>query len=277
MKLDSHQHFWSYSQEDYPWINESKKPIARSFLPSDLEAEQRPLGFQGSIAVQARQSPGESEWLLSLANQFPIIKGVVGWVDLRATTVEQDLDRLARHPRFVGVRHVVQDEPDDSFMLQDSFLRGIGVLAQFDLAYDILIYPKQLPAAIELARRFPGQRFVLDHIAKPPIEAGLMEPWSTGIRELSNCPNVFCKISGMVTEAAWFDWKHEDFTPYLDGVWQAFGPDRLMFGSDWPVCLLGGTYPDTHEITSRFFRQFDETVQNKFFGENAARFYGVGT
>lgn len=275
MTLDSHQHFWNYAPEDYPWIDGPKSRIAKTFLPGDLEVEQRPLGLQGSIAVQARQSIHESDWLLQLADGSPVIKGVVGWVDLRAATVEQDLGRLSKHPKFVGLRHVVQDEPDDSFMLKDSFLRGIGLLERFGLAYDILIFPKQLPAAIELARRFPHQNFVVDHIAKPSIKSGVIEPWRTQIQELGRCSNVFCKISGMVTEASWNDWTQADFEPYLDVVWRAFGPDRLMFGSDWPVCLLAGTYADVHGVAHRFFQQFDSTIQNKFFGVNAARFYGV--
>ncbi len=275
MNLDSHQHFWVYTPEDYPWIDDQKKQIARTFLPHDLEAEQSPLNLHGSIAVQARQSLQESDWLLALADNSPVIQGVVGWVDLRSDAVARDLEHLSRHPKFVGVRHVVQDEPDDSFMLQNSFLRGIGLLERFGLAYDILIFPNQLPAAIKLARRFPNQLFVLDHIAKPSIKSGLIEPWRTHILELGKCPNVFCKISGIATEASWSSWKQSDFEPYLDVVYEAFGADRLMFGSDWPVCLLAGSYAAIHDIARQFFRQFEEVVQRKFFGANARKFYGL--
>lgn len=273
MKLDSHQHFWSYDPSQYPWIDQPKQAIARDFLPDDLLAAQRPLGFTGSIAVQARQSVAESEWLLRLSDSHSLIKGVVGWVDLRSPHVRTDLQRLAQHPRFCGVRHVVQDEPDDRFMLGAEFLRGIAALQEFDLAYDLLVFPHQLPASIELASRFPAQRFVLDHIAKPQIASGALEPWATQIRELAAFPNVFCKVSGMVTETRWGGWKPEDFKPYIQVVHDTFGADRLMFGSDWPVCLLSGSYPQVHDIAAAYSAQLDPIAQSKFFGLNAAAFY----
>ncbi|MBI3878164.1 MAG: amidohydrolase family protein, partial [Verrucomicrobia bacterium] len=222
MKLDSHQHFWIYDAAQYPWMK-PEWPIRRDFLPPDWQREAAKCGVDGSIAVQARQSLEESRWLLELADRHPIIKGVVGWVDLRADNVEEQLAELARHPKFVGVRHVVQDEPDDDFMLRPDFQRGIGRLKQFKLAYDILIFPKQLPAAIKLAAKFSEQRFVLDHIAKPLIRDGTLEPWAAQIRELTKSPNVWCKVSGMVTEAKWHAWKPADFRSYLDVVFEAFG------------------------------------------------------
>src|SRR4051794_28919706 len=199
MKIDSHQHFWNYTAKEYPWIGDKK--IARDFLPNDLAAELKPLGLDGSIAVQARQTVEESRWLLNLADHYPIIKGVVGWVDLRSARAEEDLAELAKHHRFVGVRHIVQDEPDANFMLGSDFLRGIAMLKQFRLVYDILIYPKQLSAAVQLAKKFPDQTFVLDHVAKPSIKDGTLTPWDEQIRELAKSPNVFCKVSGIVTEA----------------------------------------------------------------------------
>jgi L-fuconolactonase len=272
MHIDSHQHFWNYSAAEYPWIAPGT-PLERNWLPADLEAAAAPLGVQGSVAVQARQSLEESRWLLELAAQSPFIKGVVGWVDLRSDRVEEELAPLAANPKFVGVRHVVQAEPDAAFMLQPAFLRGIEKLRQFNLAYDFLLFPKQLPAAIQVAAQFPEQPFVLDHIAKPLIRAGLMKPWREDIRELARHGNVHCKISGLVTEAKFTGWKPDDFRPYLDVVVEAFGPDRVMFGSDWPVCLLAGSYAQVHGLAADYCRQFPEEAQRKFHGENAARFY----
>jgi len=274
MRLDSHQHFWNFSAEQYPWM----KPgwlIRRDFLPPDLAAEQKKVGLDGCIAVQARQTLEESRWLLALADHHGIIKGVVGWVDLRSAEVEAQLARFAAHPKFRGVRHVVQDEPDDRFMLREDFLRGLGRLKQFKLTYDLLIFPKQLPAAIELARRFPDQPFVLDHMAKPLIRDGTVKPWGTHIRELARLPNVWCKVSGLVTEARWQGWKNEDFKPYLDVVFECFGVNRLMFGSDWPVCLLAGGYEQVFRLAEGYVQGLGVEQQSAFFGGNAARFYGV--
>jgi len=273
MRIDSHQHFWNYNQREYPWIGD--KRIARDFLPNDLQAELNPLRIDGSVAVQARQTLEESRWLLNLADHYPLIKGVVGWVDLRSAHVEKDLAELAKHPRFVGVRHVVQDELDLNFMLQPDFLRGIGKLKQFKLVYDILIFPKQLPAAIQLVEKFPEQTFVLDHIAKPFIKDGTVSPWDKQIREVSRHPGVFCKVSGMVTEAKHGAWKKEEFTPYLDVVFEAFGPDRLMYGSDWPVCLLSASYPDVYGIVEQYVQKNAAKFENAIFGGNATRAYRI--
>ena len=272
MKIDSHQHFWSYDERQYPWIPKGT-PLHRDWLPNDLEPLLAKAGLDGSIAVQARQTIEESHWLLTLADQAPTIKGVVGWVDLQSETVEQQLAELAKHPKFVGVRHVVQDEPDVNFMLRPNFLRGLGKLIQFNLTYDILIYPKQLPAAITLARKFPEQPFVLDHIAKPFIKEGVLSPWREQVHELAASPNVWCKVSGMITEANHATWKPADFTPYLDAVFEAFGEDRLMYGSDWPVCLLAGSYERMFELVDACTRQLTPSARAKFFGDNAVRFY----
>jgi L-fuconolactonase len=274
MRLDSHQHFWRHDAAQYPWIP-TGSPLHRDWLPADLATLQRPLGFDGSIAVQARQSLAESDWLLGLADADDRVKGVVGWVDLRSETVAEDLARLARHSKFVGVRHVVQDEPDDQFLVRPEFVRGIDQLRQSDLTYDLLIFPKQLPAAIELVKRFPEQPFVLDHIAKPAIKDGALEPWTRLIRELAALPNCSCKVSGMVTEADHSNWKPADFRPYLDVVFEAFGEDRLMFGSDWPVCLFAASYERTHRLAADYVAGFSAEAQTKFFGKNCARFYGI--
>lgn len=272
MRLDAHQHFWSYDAAQYPWIPPGS-PLHRSWLPDDLAVLQKPLGLDGSIAVQARQVVEESDWLLSLADKSANVKGVVGWVDLRSDRVEADLERLAKHPKFVGVRHVVQEEPDDDFMLGREFQRGISKLAAYGLTYDLLIYPKQLAAAIRLAENFPAQPFVLDHIAKPPIKAGTIEPWAKQIRRLAQLPNVHCKVSGMLTEADHQAWKPEQFRPYLDVVFDAFGPSRLMYGSDWPVCLFAGSYEQSFRLVDVYARGLSDHERVGLFGGNAAAFY----
>ncbi len=273
MKIDSHQHFWKYDPREYPWIDDAKVALRGDYLPADLAREQGATGYDGSIVVQARQTLEETRWLLELAEKDPRIHGVVGWVDLQSPAVRDQLATFAAHPKLVGVRHVVQDEPDDRFMLRPEFLRGIAALAEFALAYDILIFPKQIPAAIELARRFPSQPFVLDHIAKPFIKDHLLSPWAEQIRELAACSNLHCKVSGMVTEADWRGWKPADFTPYLEVVLAAFGPSRLMIGSDWPVCLLAADYGAVMGLAQDYFARLSPEDQRKVFGANALAFY----
>ena len=272
MRLDSHQHFWRYDAVQYPWIPPGS-PLHRDWLPADLAPLLAQAKLDGCIAVQARQTIEESRWLLGLADVSPIIKGVIGWVDLRSERVEEQLAEFAGHPKFVGVRHVVQDEPEVSFMLGAEFQRGIGRLQQFGLTYDLLIFPKQLPAAIELVRKFPEQRFVLDHIAKPAIKDGTMSPWREQIRELAQARNVMCKVSGLVTEARHDGWKADDFKPYLDTVTEAFGPGRLMFGSDWPVCLLAGSYEEVFRLVEEYFARLSVLERAAIFGVTAETFY----
>ena len=272
MRLDSHQHFWRYDAVQYPWIPPGS-PLHRDWLPADLAPLLAQAKLDGCIAVQARQTIEESRWLLGLADVSPIIKGVIGWVDLRSERVEEQLAEFAGHPKFVGVRHVVQDEPEVSFMLGAEFQRGIGRLQQFGLTYDLLIFPKQLPAAIELVRKFPEQRFVLDHIAKPAIKDGTMSPWREQIRELAQARNVMCKVSGLVTEARHDGWKADDFKPYLDTVTEAFGPGRLMFGSDWPVCLLAGSYEEEFRLVEEYFAGLSVLERAAIFGVTAETFY----
>lgn len=274
MRIDSHQHFWRFNPADYGWMK-PEWPIRRDFLPADLEPELRKCRLDGCVAVQARQSLEESRWLLELADSAPIIRGVVGWVDLCSPNVTKQLEAFTKHPKFVGVRHVLQDEPDDGFMLREDFQRGIAALAEFGLTYDLLVFPKQLPAAVTLAQTFPGQPFVLDHLAKPLIKRGVISPWREQIQELAKLANVLCKISGMVTEADWQQWRVDDFKPYLDIVFEAFGPDRLMYGSDWPVCLLAGEYQRVFGLVNDYVSQFQVDDRVKFFESNAAAFYGL--
>lgn len=277
MHIDSHQHCWRYSEAEYPWIGAGMERIARDFLPVDLAAVAKPQGVGGSVAVQARQSLAESRWLLELADADPFIRGVVGWVDLRDPEVVWQLEPLAAHPRFVGVRHVVQDEPDPRFLLGEAFVRGLRQLRRFDLAYDLLLHPEQLPAAVELVGMLPEQPFVLDHLAKPRISQGAawdgFTDWRRDIEALAAHDNVCCKVSGMVTEAAWRGWKPADFVPCLDVVLAAFGPERLMCGSDWPVCLVAAEYADVVAIVREFFSRTTADEQARIFGDTATQFY----
>jgi L-fuconolactonase len=275
MKIDSHQHFWNYSAAEYPWIGPGMERIARDYLPADLAAVAAPQGIHGSVAVQARQSVAESRWLLGLAESNPFIRGVVGWVDLRSDDVATALAELAPHKKFVGVRHVVQDESDPRFLLGEAFVRGLRQLPRFGLTYDLLLYPPQLQAAVELAALLPDQPFVLDHLAKPLIKAGDILEWQRDVEALAKHGNVCCKVSGMVTEAVWRGWKTDDFTPYLDVVLQAFGPERLMFGSDWPVCLLAGEYSEVVGIVVDFLGRLSSAEQHSIWGGTATRFYGL--
>ena len=279
MKIDSHQHFWNYSAAAYPWIGTGMERLAGDFLPADLEAVARPVGVVGSVAVQARQSLDESRWLLSLADRAPFIHGVVGWVDLQSERVAEDLVALARHEKFVGVRHVVQDEPDPRFVLGDAFVQGVRMLHQFGLTYDLLLYSHQLPAAIELVGLVPEQPFVLDHLAKPPIKspqkAGELAAWRRDIETLARHDNVCCKLSGLVTEAAWRQWKPADFTPVLDVALAAFGPGRLMFGSDWPVCLLSAEYAEVVGIIDDFISTLTPAEQSLIWADTACRVYRI--
>jgi len=273
MRIDAHQHFWRYDAGEYDWIDDSMSVLRRDFLPDDLKPELEGAGFRGSIAVQARQSLEETRWLLELAASSPLILGVVGWVDLRSPDVRSQLEALAANPKLVGVRHVVQSEPDDRFMLRPEFLRGIAALEEFDLAYDILIYPRHLPVVAEFVQLFPRQRFVLDHLAKPLIKSGSFRPWVEGMRDLSRFSNVFCKLSGMVTEADWRNWKAEHIMPYLDTALVCFGASRLMIGSDWPVCTVAASYTRTMNVVLDYFGKYPANVRDAVLGGNAQRFW----
>jgi L-fuconolactonase len=276
MKIDAHQHFWIYSPQEYGWISSDMAVLKTDRLPDDLLIVLESAGIDGTVAVQARQTQAETSWLLELADQHAFIKGVVGWVDLCSPELRSQLSRFSAHSKFRGVRHVLQDEPDDRFLLRDDFLQGLGMLAEFGLTYDILIFPRHLAAACELVTRFPEQRFVLDHIAKPRIKDGLITQWVVDVRRLAAFPNVFCKVSGMITEADWHQWQQDDFRPYLEVVFEAFGAQRTMFGSDWPVCTLAGTYADMLEVVSSFVGQLPHDDQFAFWGGTAQRVYGLG-
>lgn len=273
MVIDSHQHFWKYDPVRHDWINDEMAILKRDFLPPDLSKIYEAAGVDGCVAVQADQSEAETNFLLELAAQYSFIKGVVGWVDLCAENLAERLLHFSEFPKLKGFRHVVQSEPDPNFMLGKEFQRGIAQLHAHNFTYDILIFPTQLPAAIETVKNFPDQRFVIDHIAKPYIKAGKIKEWTAHMEKIASFPNVMCKLSGMVTEADWLNWKKADFVPYLEVVSQSFSADRLMFGSDWPVCLLGGAYQEIKDILGDYLQGFNEADQAAIWGGNATHFY----
>jgi L-fuconolactonase len=275
MRIDSHQHFWHYSPTEHAWMSEEMTQLKRDFMPEDLWPLMQAAAFDGCIAVQARQSLDETRWLLELAGKNDFIQGVVGWVDLRSPDLLLLLEEFTPNPKLVGVRHIVQDEADDEFMLRSDFLRGISMLKQFDLTYDLLIYPKHLRAAKQLVAKFPEQKFVLDHMAKPRIREGLLRPWQEDLAELAQAANVFCKFSGMVTEARWKQWKPDDFRRYLDIVIDAFTAERVMIGSDWPVCTLSADYGSTMQLVIDYVQQFPFSIQSAILGDTCARFYRI--
>jgi len=272
MHIDAHQHFWSYNPREYDWIDEAMASIRRDFLPAELKPLLRNNGLHGSVVVQVRQTLEETRWLLKLAEENPYILGIVGWVDLRSPRVHEDLQSLAGNPKLVGIRHIVQSEPD-GFLLQPDFLRGISVLEEFGLAYDILIYPKHLATAVEFVKRFPRLRFVLDHLAKPPINSRAIDDWARGIRDLASFPNVYAKLSGLVTEANWHVWKPEDLRPYLDVAFGCFGASRLMIGSDWPVCTVAASYEQVINLVKNYLSDYTSGKREAVLGGNAAKFW----
>jgi len=275
MKLDSHQHFWIYDAAQYPWIAPGS-PLQRDWLPPDLAPLLAAAALDGCIAVQARQTIEESRWLLELAEHHSIIKGVVGWVDLRSPEVERELAALAPHPKFSGVRHVVQDEPDPRFILRPDFNAGVSALREFGLRYDVLIFERHLPAAIEFVDRHPNQTFILDHVAKPRIKDGILSPWDRNMRELAKRQNVYCKLSGMVTEADPQRWTPQVLQPYIDVVLAAFEPRRLMYGSDWPVMLLAGNdYARWYRTVTVAIEKLSKAEQARIMGGTAAEAYGI--
>lgn len=277
LQIDSHQHFWKYDPVEHDWIDDSMQLIRRDFLPAELEPVLKANGFDGCITVQSSQSEQENEFQLSNAEAHDFIKGVVGWVDMRAENVEERLAYYQQFKKLKGFRHVLQGEPQRDFMLRPDFLKGIGLLKKYGFTYDILIFPDQLTYAAGLVSRFPDQSFVIDHIAKPGIKQKQLGDWEKGIKAISAFENVFCKVSGMVTEADWANWKAVDFDPYLDVVVNNFGTKRLMYGSDWPVCKVAADYGDVVGLVKAYFSAFSKTEQQDFFGLNALQFYNINT
>lgn len=273
MRIDAHQHFWRYQPADFPWIDDGKAALKRDWMPGDLEPELRRAGFDACIAVQARHDVDETRFLLDIAAAHPFVAGVVAWIDLQADDVREQLAAWTSDPKLVGIRHIVHDEPDDRFMLRPAFLRGLGTLAEFDLTYDLLLFPRHLPVAIDVVSRFPDQRFVLDHLAKPPIRARQVDAWAKELVRLAACPNVCAKLSGLVTEADWRAWTPADLRPYLDIALDAFGAGRLMVGSDWPVCTLAGDYQRVMAPVVAFAGEQPPADRDAMLGGTAARFW----
>lgn len=273
MVIDAHHHFWQYNREEYGWIGDAMQSIRTDFLPGNLEQTIRSAGVDGVVTVQARQSVEETGWIIWMARQHEFIKGVVGWVPLVDAELEESLERYTEEKSLKGVRHVIQGEPDPEFILRSDFNRGISLLKKYELVYDILVTERQLPQTIRFVDQHPDQPFVLNHLAKPLIGKNELSPWRECISELAKRSNVSCKISGMVTEADYHNWTPEQLHPYFEVVLEAFNPDRLLFGSDWPVCLVATTYPNWVELVKKEICSLSETERAKIMGGNATRIY----
>lgn len=275
LKIDSHQHFWKYDPIKYDWINDDMEIIQADFLPDDLKPILEHYAVDGCVTVQVNQEEAENALMLEYADQYSFIKGVVGWIDLKAPNIEERLAYYKQFEKLKGFRHILQGEADRAYMLDPDFKRGISKLKQFGYTYDILIYTDQLAYANEFAAAFPDQPFVIDHIAKPKIKEKNIDDWKEEMKAIARNTNVYCKVSGMVTEADWRNWKADDFTPYLDVVFEAFGANRVMYGSDWPVCRVAATYGEMLEIAEQYVSKLSQDEQAQFWGANAIKFYNL--
>ena len=275
MIIDTHQHFWKYDPSRDSWMDDSMDILKKDFLPTEAEAVARRNGVEKCIAIQADQSEEETRFLLDLAEASGFVCGVVGWLDLRAPSIEARLAHFSSFGKLCGFRHIVQGEADVNFLLRPEFMNGISFLERYGFTYDILVFPHQLGAVLELVRCFPQQRFVIDHLAKPYIKDGFFDGWANQMRAIGKHENVYCKVSGLVTEADWGKWEYVDFVPYLDVVWETFGSRRLMFGSDYPVCLLGGEYREVKSIADTYSKAFSMDEQTLFWEKNAMEFYQI--
>lgn len=275
MQIDAHQHFWRYDPAEYGWIGDTMSALRRDCMPAELKREMDGAGFEGCVAVQARQTLDETRWLLSLADAHPFILGVVGWIDLQAPDIDAQIASFGAHPKLVGIRHIVQGERDDRFLLRPAFCQGIARLAAAGLAYDILVYPRHLPVAAEFVQRFSEQRFVLDHLGKPDIRSGDLREWRRDLGRLAANPQVFCKLSGLVTEADWRHWTPEQLRPCLDVAFECFGAERLMIGSDWPVCTVAADYRRTMGVIIEYLDRFREPARAAVLGGSARRFWNL--
>lgn len=278
MIIDSHHHFWdrSLSQFDNSWQeNEGLENICKTFLPEHLKPLIDAAGVDKTVFVQTQHNVEENRWVLGLADQHDWIAGVVGWVDLASPECESQVEEFKDHPKFVGVRHVVQDEPNDDFIIQDDVLRGLGVLEKHGVPYDLLFFVKHLKHAVTVANKFPNLRFVIDHLAKPVIKESKTDGWLEHFVAAAKCENVSCKLSGMVTEADWQNWTPDDLTPYVETALENFGSDRCMFGSDWPVCELAASYQQVFDALTQCIGGVSESEREKILGKNAIEFYGL--
>jgi L-fuconolactonase len=275
LRIDSHQHFWNFDPEKFDWITEEMSLIKKDFLPGDLKYILQENNFDGCITVQVQQTEEENSFLLNNAKDNDFIKGVVGWVDLQSENIDERLAYYKQFERLRGFRHILQGEKKRDLMLSPGFKRGISLLNKYNFTYDVLIFPDQLVFAKQLVKEFPKQKFVIDHLAKPYIKDGRIEEWKKDMEAIGSFENVYCKISGMVTEADWKNWKAKDFFPYLDVVVKSFGTNRIMYGSDWPVCLVAASYEQVLNIVREYFSSFSKNEQDLFFGGNAVKFYNI--
>lgn len=277
MVIDSHQHFWQLDLPfNYQWLkSDVHSPINKNYLPADLQVHLQSCGIDKSVFVQTQHDVEENRWALNLASENSFIAGIVGWVDLASPSCEAQVEEFKDHPKFVGVRHVVQDEPDDHFIVQPPVLQGLRTLQKHGVPYDLLFYTKHLKHAVQLGKELPELPMVIDHLSKPEIKAGKIDDWAKDLKAAASFPNIFCKLSGMLTEADWKNWKVADLKPYVDVVLEAFGPDRCMYGSDWPVCELAGTYEQVYNALKECISDLSESEQSKILAGTAARFYGV--
>ena len=275
MIIDTHQHFWKYEPVKHRWIDDSMSVIRQDFMPVDLKKVYDEHAIDGCVAVQADQTLEETNFLLWLSGKYEFIKGVVGWVDLRDDKIDKVLEEYSQHEKVKGFRHIVQGETDHNFLLRSNFLRGISYLEKYNFVYDILIFPHQLGAALEFVKRFPHQKFVIDHMAKPYIKDGYFDGWAALMKEIAIQENVYCKLSGMITEADYNSWTSEQIIPYMDLVLSAFGSNRIMFGSDWPVCLVAGGYAEVKHLVTDFISKLSLIEQTQIMGTNAIQFYNL--
>ena len=275
MILDSHQHFWQVGRFDYPWMTPEVDVLCHDYLPAALEPILERHAVAQTVLVQASNSIEETQWLLQLADENPFIAGVVGWVDLQSETVAEQLDDFVAHPKFKGVRHLVESEPANDWVAQESVVNGLQELASRGLTYDLLVHTRHLRYAQQVVRALPELRFVIDHAAKPPVAKSEIEEWARGLKEISAAPNVWCKLSGLVTETSWTNWRAEDFVPYVNKVLEYFGPGRIMFGSDWPVCLLAASYEQVLEMFETLLGDLSDEERELIFSKNAAQFYRI--
>lgn len=275
MVIDAHQHFWKYNPVKHGWIDDRMSMIRRDFLPEDLHPLLSDNSVDACVAIQADQTLEENDFLVNLSQQHSFIKGVVGWVDFRKEHVKSDLERYSDTKVIKGFRHVVQGEADPNFLLRTSFLNGISLLEAHNYTYDILVFPHQLGSVLDFVGRFPNQKFIIDHLAKPYIKDGFIKGWATLILEIAKHENVYCKVSGMVTEADYEFWNYEQLQPYLDVVLKSFGPSRLVFGSDWPVCLVAAKYSKVKKTLETFIASLSQDEQHAIMGLNAMTFYNL--
>jgi L-fuconolactonase len=272
--IDSHQHFWKFDTARHAWITDEMRVIRRDFMPGDLQPLLKKHQIEGCVSVQVDQTEDETLSLLSLANQYPFIKGVVGWIDLTNPNLDSRLEYFSTLKKLKGFRHIVQGEKK-GFLLNPAFIKGVSKLARYNFTYDLLIYHYQLPEAIAFVKETPDTKIVVDHMAKPSIKVKELAAWAAGIKTLAGFPNVHCKVSGMVTEADWGSWKYEDLVPYLDVVFDAFGTSRLLYGSDWPVCLLAASYDEQFSVLQQYTKRFSDEEKKGILGGNAERFYNL--